>query len=212
MRFMQRLCGQADYGSPLTSKSSRLRAIESPWRRTSCIQRGRQTTVRQTQPQVVWAPKGDFVTAPHSTRTAVTSCAVAEATTRTNTLKCGSATVSFNGAASSSATHAVRGLRCLPANKGETNEELTARTCSAQDQLNEEDINTCMVSWNCDRHWNKLLEFFKALICTPESMSCFLESKCLTLVVSCKVWTTMGTVSLTCVRLYNRECVLRVKS
>ncbi|KAF3855108.1 hypothetical protein F7725_023163 [Dissostichus mawsoni] len=45
------------------------------------------------------------------------SCAVGGATIHTSTPKCGSATVSSNGAALSSATRAVRGRRCLPANK-----------------------------------------------------------------------------------------------
>lgn len=73
--------------------------------------------MRRTRPREVWAPKDACVIAPRLIRMAATLCAAAGATIRTSTPKFGSAIVSSSGAALSSATHAARGRRCLPANR-----------------------------------------------------------------------------------------------
>lgn len=119
--YMWRSSGQVGCASPPTSRWNRLRATGSPWRQILFTLRGHPTTVRRTQPQEAWEPRDVCATAPRCTRTVVTSCAAAGVTTRTNTPKCGSATVNSNGAASSNATRAARGRRCLPANKAAGN-------------------------------------------------------------------------------------------
>lgn len=89
----------------------------SPWTRIWCTLRSRPTIVRQILWQVAWEPRAGSATRLRSKPMAATSCAVAEDITHTSTHVCGSATASFFGVATSSATPAVNGQKCTRASE-----------------------------------------------------------------------------------------------
>ena len=166
-RFKWSLSGPRGSASRPSCVSKRPGATRSPRTRTWSTWSARPTTARRTRRRGARGRGAGCATAPRPTQTAAMWCAAAGVTTRTTTRACGSATASSTGAASSSATRAVRNQRFSPASREERDGQ-RLRMGNRQGAEGQGDTTRWNLKW---RTWKYLfnilhiltsyLEFFK---------------------------------------------------